>query len=127
MRTSSKVLSWPDIDPSLISLTVRSKDEAAAKSGLKNPAPAPAPAPAAGTTASTTVATVSSTTTVPSPVSYQETVCEVGLDQQDCKANERCAPVQDKSRNGVCRCEEGFSRNPAKSNACEPGKLVCFD
>jgi len=45
-----------------------------------------------------------------------DTVCEVGLDQETCKAGEICVPLHQKSRNGVCRCDEGYTNT---GNGCE--------
>lgn len=39
------------------------------------------------------------------------TSCEVGLDLEACMPNEVCEPLNDKSRNGVCKCKEGMARN----------------
>jgi hypothetical protein len=89
VRTSSNVLSWTDVEPSLISVSGVSQNTVAPKNNAK----APAPAPAVVTTTTTTTTTVS-TAPASNPVVFQESVCEVGLDLQDCKADEECVPVQ---------------------------------
>jgi hypothetical protein len=71
--------------------------------------------PASAVTATTI--TLSTTTAAAASVPWQESVCEVGLDLQDCKADEECVPVQEKSRNGLCKCKPGFTRNHA-TNLC---------
>lgn len=38
--------------------------------------------------------------------------CEVGLAAEACGANQDCAPPNNKSRNGVCTCKKGFTREP---------------
>ena len=48
--------------------------------------------------------------TTSSTTSSSGHVCEVGL--EDCKPGEVCVPHGDKSRNGVCRCQQGFTRAP---------------
>jgi len=45
-------------------------------------------------------------------------VCEVGLDSEVCHANEVCEAKNDKSRNGVCKCQKGFIRDT--SGKCFP-------
>lgn len=112
VRTSSNILDWTDVDPSLISVTVISQNPATPKL-ISTTA-------ATTTTTSTTTTSTTATTTVAPSNKVQESVCEVGLDIQDCKTNEECVPVQDKSRNGVCKCKLGFSRNP--TGICSPGK-----
>jgi len=46
--------------------------------------------------------------TLPADTS-NDRVCEVGLDDKVCRANETCRSVQQKSRNGVCRCADGLT------------------
>jgi len=38
----------------------------------------------------------------------QTRVCEVGLDSEVCHTNEICEAKNDKSRNGVCKCQKGY-------------------
>eukprot|EP00090_Calanus_glacialis_P008081 TRINITY_DN16425_c0_g1_i1.p1 TRINITY_DN16425_c0_g1~~TRINITY_DN16425_c0_g1_i1.p1 ORF type:complete len:942 (-),score=151.95 TRINITY_DN16425_c0_g1_i1:315-3140(-) len=45
-------------------------------------------------------------------------VCEVGLDSEVCHANEFCEAKNDKSRNGICKCQKGFV--PDASGKCFP-------
>jgi hypothetical protein len=76
--------------------------------------------PSSPSTTTTPTTTSFTTTTAGRGLALQDSSCEVGLDLQDCKANEECVPVQDKSRNGLCKCKEGFSRI---NNICTSGKL----
>ena len=48
-------------------------------------------------------------------------VCEVGLDSEDCHADEFCKAKNDKSRNGVCHCKPGTERD--SSGACTSSPL----
>ncbi len=98
-----KVSSWSDVDPSLHNELVFSMT-------------LPPSSPSTTTTPTTT--TSFTTTTAGRDLALQDSSCEVGLDLQDCKANEECVPVQDKSRNGLCKCKEGFSRI---NNICTSG------
>ncbi len=46
------------------------------------------------------------------PKPTEARVCEVGLDQESCYANERCQPAGNgHSRNGVCVCKDGYERD----------------
>ena len=47
-------------------------------------------------------------------------VCEVGLDLESCHIGEECVAVAKKSRNGICRCKEGWVRKKGGSGQqCE--------
>ena len=37
-------------------------------------------------------------------------VCEVGLGAEQCGRGEVCQPLHDKSRNGLCQCDQGTVR-----------------
>ena len=79
VRPSNKVSSWLEVDPSL-----------AAKTLL------PTPTMAASTFVASSPVTITTTyisTTTTAVSVNQESVCEVGLDLQDCKANEACVQV----------------------------------
>jgi hypothetical protein len=81
VRPSAKVSSWIDVDPSLA-------NDLAFSQYLTT-----------STTASSTTTTTPATTTslvinrAADTNVLQESVCEVGLDLQDCKANEECVQV----------------------------------
>lgn len=45
----------------------------------------------------------------------QLTVCEVGLDSETCSQGEFCKAKNDKSRNGVCQCKDGATRDSSGS------------
>ena len=45
-------------------------------------------------------------------------VCEVGLDSDTCRPGEVCVAKNDKSRNGVCHCKDGLTRD--SSGSCTP-------
>ena len=49
-----------------------------------------------------------------SPPTTPRTACEVGVDT--CGQGEVCQPRQDKSRNGLCQCKPGFTRDPHTSS-----------
>ena len=42
-------------------------------------------------------------------------VCEAGLDLDTCRLGEICVKKNDKSRNGVCQCRDGFTRDNSGS------------
>ena len=42
-------------------------------------------------------------------------VCEVGLDSDTCRPGEICVAKNDKSRNGICQCKDGFTRDNSGS------------
>ena len=72
--------------------------------------------------ASQTSTTASASTKLGDLNSASARVCEVGLDAEACRPREECRPLQEKSRNGVCRCVAGAVRDPG-SGACVAAPL----
>lgn len=44
--------------------------------------------------------------------------CEVGIGN-NCKANQECVKVYPKSRNGVCKCVDGYVLKDRRDGPCE--------
>ena len=51
-------------------------------------------------------------------------VCEVGLGAEQCASGEVCQPQHDKSRNGLCECEEGRVVDQGTGACVSPAPLV---